>query len=359
MSSRSREAPGTSDGGHRDPIALDPDAVRALVDTAPDGILMTDEAGTILFANRQAEALFGFDRDDLLGRTVDELLPERLRAAHRAHRTRFRAEPRLRPMGVGLLLFGRRRDGTEFPVEISLSPLSTNEGLHVIATVRDVSERVQTAARQREVQEALDRAEQHLRIVEDRERIARDLHDVVIQKLFAAGMVVQSVAARSLDTEHARRLNGVVDDLDDTIREIRSVIFSLQSDVRRAVGLRADVLRIVDQERGALGFEPHVRFSGPVDTTPHAVASELLPALREALSNVARHAGASSVDVDVELGDGVLTLVVRDNGRGLPEAVAGGNGLRNLSQRAAKLGGHCTVVSRQDHGSELEWQVPA
>jgi PAS domain S-box-containing protein len=476
MSSASSVETGSAAHQHDESVVLEPDAVRALVDTAPDGILMTDEEGTILFANRQAEVLFGFDRDGLLGRSVDDLLPEHLRKVHRAHRTRYRAEPRLRAMGAGLMLFGRDAEGAEFPVEISLSPLASDEGLRVIAVVRDVSERVQAEARQREVREALDatrdavlildaetlrftyanqgavdqvgytrdellsmtmlhinpdfserqlrellaritageqsslmfrtthrhrdgtdipvevlvqavpgedgtparyveivrdvrkrieteerlqRAEQHLRIVEDRERIARDLHDVVIQKLFAAGMAVQSVAARSGDAEHGRRLNGVVDDLDDTIREIRSVIFSLQSDARDMSGLRADVLRILDDERDALGFEPHVRFGGAVDTTSPSVASELLPVLREALSNVARHAEASSVDVEVQHADGLVTLRVKDDGRGLPAVESAGNGLRNLSKRAEKLGGHCSVVARPDGGTELEWQVPA
>jgi PAS domain S-box-containing protein len=476
MSTASTAGSGPGAAAQAAPVSFDADIVRALVDTAPDGILMADEDGTILFANRRAEALFGFDRAGLLSRSVDELLPERLRGVHRAHRTRYRAEPRLRTMGAGLMLFGQRADGTEFPVEISLSPLASDEGLRVVAIVRDVSERVQAEARQREVREALDvtrdavlildaatlqftyanqgavdqvgytrdellsmtmlhltpefseqqlrellapiadgtqsalmfrtvhrhrdgtdipveilmqalpgedgtpsryvkivrdvrerieaeerlqRAEQHLRIVEDRERIARDLHDVVIQKLFAAGMAVQSVAARSADAEHGRRLNRVVDDLDDTIREIRSVIFSLQTDVRDAVGLRADVLRTVDEERDALGFEPHVRFGGPVDTTRPSVAAELLPALREALSNIARHAEASSVNVDVDHADGLITLRVRDNGRGLPAVTSGGNGLRNLSERAEKAGGHCNIAAHPDGGTQLEWQAPA
>ena len=338
--------------------SLDAAAVRTLVDIAPDGILMADDEGRILFANRRAEAQFGYSPDGLIGRTVEELLPDRLRQVHRTHRARYRAEPRLRAMGSGLLLYGRRTDGTEFPVEIGLSPLSTDDGMRVVAVIRDVSERIAAEARQREVQEALDHAEQHVRIVEDRERIARDLHDVVIQKLFAAGMSVQSVAARSDDPHQAERLSRVVDDLDDTIREIRSAIFSLQADASDTPGLRASVLRIVDDEQPALGFAPHVRFDGPVDATGERVAAELLPAVREALSNVARHAEASSVEVEVERSGDFVTLRVSDDGRGLPDVIPGGHGLANLSERAEKLGGRCRATTRARGGTELEWRVP-
>jgi PAS domain S-box-containing protein len=153
-----------------------------------------------------------FEPDGLTGRSIDDLPPERLRAVHRAHTGRYVAESRRRPMGTGLVLHGRRADGSEVPVEISLSPLLGDAGLRIVVVVRDVSERLEVEAR-------LQRAEQDLRISEDRERIARDLHDVVIQKLFAAGMTVQGVAARSRDAEQSGRLQRVVDDLDDTCME--------------------------------------------------------------------------------------------------------------------------------------------
>ena len=165
------------------------------------------------------------------------------------------------------------------PVEVVLQAVPGAEGRprRYVKIVRDIRQRLETEERLRRVQ-------QDLRLVEDRERIARDLHDIVIQKLFAAGMTIQGVWSRTTEPDQARRLSSVVDDLDDTIREIRSVIFSLQSN--RADGLRSDILRIVSEERLVLGFEPRVRFEGPVDTISESVATELLATLREALSNV-------------------------------------------------------------------------
>jgi PAS domain S-box-containing protein len=342
--------PGTATPGDESP-RLDETTLWAVVEAAPDGILLVDEHGDVLFANRQVEELFGIARRELVGRSVEELLPDRLRQVHQAHRAGYRAEPRRRPMGVGLVLHGRRADGSEFPVEISLSPLVSDAGPRVVAVVRDVSERLETEQR-------LQRAEQHLRIVEDRERIARDLHDVVIQKIFAAGMTVQSVASRSADPDQSRRLHRVVDDLDDTIREIRSVIFSLQSELRDHAGLRARILEVIDDERGALGIEPRIHFDGPVDATSESVAGEVVPVVREAISNVARHAGASNVAVEVEHRDGWVRVRVVDDGVGLPAVVSDGRGIANLTARAEKLGGRCRVSAGPRGGTIVEWQVP-
>ena len=124
-----------------------------------------------------------------------------------------------------------------------------------------------------------------------------------------------------------------------------------------ATGCAAEVLRVTDDERAALGFEPRIRFDGPVDAMDLRIADELLPTVREALSNVAKHAEASSVEIVVESGEQV-TLRVLDNGRGMPVALTGGNGIRNLTERAAKLGGTCRVSSRPDGGTVLQWQVP-
>ena len=135
---------------------LDDHAAWGLVDAAPDGIALVDESGTILLVNRQTEEIFGYDRVEMLGRSVDLLLPERLRQVHRAHRTRFRAEPRTRAMGAGLSLFGQRADGSEFPIEISLSPLVTEGGLRVVATVRDITERMQADAEATRIRDVLD-----------------------------------------------------------------------------------------------------------------------------------------------------------------------------------------------------------
>ena len=196
-------------------------------------------------------------------------------------------------------------------------------------------------------------------VFEDRDRIARDLHDLVIQRLYATGMSLEGMSARMGDSDAGRRISSAVDALDDTIKEIRSAIFSLQS--RPAAdqpGLRPRVLEVVDETADTLGFAPSLRMSGRLDDAELlADAGEhLLGALREALSNAARHAHASRVDVTIEVGR-ELVLVVRDNGTGLKES-GRRSGLANLTERAELLGGTLRAAPADGGGTELEWRVP-
>jgi signal transduction histidine kinase len=202
------------------------------------------------------------------------------------------------------------------------------------------------------------RQAEQVAVFEDRDRIARDLHDLVIQRLYATGMSLQGTMPLITVPEAADRVNRAVDSLDETIREIRSAIFGLQ--VRhegKPPGLRTRILAIADEMTGLLGFAPSLRLGGRLDDgVPDEVAEHLLGALREALSNAARHSGASNVDVTVRA-DAELSLTVRDNGSGIKE-VTRRSGLSNLEQRATKLGGSIRIGSAAGGGTELEWRVP-
>lgn len=196
---------------------------------------------------------------------------------------------------------------------------------------------------------------QSLAVLEDRERIARDLHDRVIQRLFATGMALQATGRLADQPELAARVQETVDEIDETIREIRNTIFALSSPSRR--GLRLDVLGVADDARAGLGFVPQVHLEGPVETiVPNDVAEHLLAVLKEALTNVARHAGASHVDVVVTAGAD-LSLRVVDDGRGFTPR-EGGRGLRNMEDRASGLGGKLTVNPDRNGGTVVEWRVP-
>jgi signal transduction histidine kinase len=207
------------------------------------------------------------------------------------------------------------------------------------------------------------REQERLAVYEDRDRIARDLHDLVIQRLFATGMSLQgTVRLGDLSETAQTRLNQAVDELDETIREIRQTIFALHEPIEGpASGLRGRALRETAQSAALLGFEPAIRFVGSVDSLiPSAMADHIVAAMREALTNAAKHAQARHVDVVIELIDGSAVLIVTDDGVGVDQDGGGRrSGLANLSSRAQDLGGHCTL-ERVDAsgGSRLTWQAP-
>ncbi|WP_018653218.1 GAF domain-containing protein [Actinomadura flavalba] len=197
---------------------------------------------------------------------------------------------------------------------------------------------------------------ERLALLEDRDRIAKDLHDTVIQRLFATAMTLMSTVRITENPEVGTRVRRAVDDLDGTIQQIRSTIFALQ----RAPGddgLRARLYDVVEAAAHPLGFAPAVRVDGPLDNdVPEEVGGHLLAVASEALSNIARHADAASATVSVEVGAD-LVLRVEDDGRGI-SPVGRRSGLRNMEERAHRLGGRFSTADRPGGGTLLEWRVP-
>ncbi|MGI3225993.1 GAF domain-containing sensor histidine kinase [Streptomyces sp. GTA36] len=212
------------------------------------------------------------------------------------------------------------------------------------------------------------RDRERLAVYEDRDRIARDLHDLVIQRLFATGMMLESAQRRSAVPEVRQGVGKAVDELDVTIQEIRTAIFALQQEPAEVTtGLRTRVLREINMAAVPLGFKPSHHFVGPVDlVVGELTAKNLIAALREALSNAFRHAGASRIDVTVDatvrLPDGRpgVRLTVTDDGVGIPE---GGrrSGLKNLARRAESLGGDSWYgpgSGENGGGASVVWEAP-
>lgn len=197
--------------------------------------------------------------------------------------------------------------------------------------------------------------QQRLALFEDRDRIGRDLHDLVIQRLFAVGLGLESVARSSTDPRVTERLTTAVDDLDGTIKDIRRTIFALGS-LAESADLHAEVVRLVDRAATTLKFRPTLVVEGPLRTlVPPSVAPDLLAVLGESLSNASRHAEASSISVTVSVGDEVR-VVVADDGRGMGEVRE--SGLGNMRERALKRGGTFTVTSTPGGGTTVDWRVP-
>jgi signal transduction histidine kinase len=212
---------------------------------------------------------------------------------------------------------------------------------------------------------AIDNARLHARVsqlavVEDRDRIARDLHDTVIQRLFATGLTLQAMV-RLASPQVATRIQDAIDDLDDTIRQIRTTIFALEGPTT-AGGLRDRLVDLISEMTSVLGFAPSINFAGAIDSQVDGETGEqLLVTLREALSNAARHAAATNVQISVVVDKGGLTLRVTDNGRGIPDVgdrPSGGRGLVNMQRRAEALGGSFVAVPGPGGGTILTWRTP-
>ena len=243
----------------------------------------------------------------------------------------------------GNLYLTEKRDGDEFTEDDEEMLV----GLAAVAAVAIANTRLQVRAREVE-------------LLEDRERIARDLHDTVIQRLFATGLSLQGVVRLAVLEEVAQRIEATIDELDLTVREIRGSIFELQAsgeaDVR---SLRRELLQLGDELRSALGTVPSFEFDGPVDTDiDDDLRADVLAVVREALTNVARHADATQVDIVVVLDDETLTITAADDGQGPGPLRSNGRGLGNMATRAEARGGRFEIGPNEPTGTKLVWQVP-
>ncbi|WP_159941581.1 sensor histidine kinase [Nocardiopsis sp. FR6] len=249
----------------------------------------------------------------------------------------------------GVLLLGKLADRAPFTS-------TTRRMLHGFSVQAAVALELAEARRDTE----------RLAVLEERDRIAKDLHDVVIQRLFASAMTLMSTMRLITSPEAGERVQRTIDELDGTIREIRSTIFDLQNPPSRMdTSLRERILRLAENTAHSLGCHPGVSLDGPIDASvPDETGEQLLAVLGEGLTNVARHARATEVHVSVSVertaapeGPATLTLTVTDNGVGLPEE-GRRSGLRNLEQRALALGGGFSARRQEGGGTVLVWRVP-
>jgi len=211
---------------------------------------------------------------------------------------------------------------------------------------------------------AIENARLHARVaefatVEDRERIARDLHDTVIQRLFAIGLGLHATLRLVTDDSIKKRLLTAVDDLDTTVRDVRAAIFELHTARLPGRSIRQELILLCSESARGLGFEPVIRFDGPIDSAvDDSLADELFAVLREALTNIAKHAHASSAEVSVEARDSMLSARVTDNGVGYRATTGFGRGVDNLRTRAKRLDGLFDITELGGGGTLLTWRVP-
>ena len=324
--------------------------IERLLEALPDAVVIVDAEGRIVYANALLEALSGYRREELHGQLIERLVPERFRNLHTSHRRSYVANPRARPMGVNLDIYLRRSDGTEFPADIALSPLPTASGMVVVAALRDATERKQA-------QERLHR----LAVLEDRERIAKELHDGVIQALFAVGMNLQATEANATDPEAVRaRLSGAVDSIDMAIRDLRNYIFGLRPGILADRQLDQALRQLVEDFQVKSGIVTVVEIDARLAAQAGNAATQLVQVVREALSNVARHAHATTCRVSLAQRDSRAVLEIDDDGRGFNpgRSRSAGQGLRNMRERVEAIGGAFSIESSAAEGTTVRVELP-
>lgn len=300
-----------------------------------DGILEVRQVAGETDAAARVVERYGDEIRDVISSRVPERVP------HDHHRTTLVVPVHTRLAGPGAILVDRAEETPSLrDIMLDLVSVTASQLGLILDRRQALRERAQ------------------LLVARDRDRIARDLHDLVIQRLFATGMQLQG--ARDLDPAELRtRVDGAVAELDGAIRELRSVIFELGTGTGRP--LLEDVRALLTEYAPVLGFQPLLRIQGPVDRAlvPEA-GTHVLSTLREALSNVARHARAATVTVELTASSAWFRLRVVDDGAGFdPTAASAGNGTANLRSRAEGLGGHLLVTSAPGQGTTLEWVIPA
>src|ERR1035437_4166949 len=323
---------------------------RGVVEAAPDAIVLANWEGRIVMTNPQAERMFGYAQQELIGQSVEILVPDRFRREHIDHRSAYSKRPVARAMGKGLELNAVRKDGSELPVEVSLTPVETANGTVVASIIRDITERNQLAQQTRRAT-----------ILEERSRIARDVHDTLAQGF--TGIVLNLEAAEegaeNLSEEVRHRIGRARDVARESLAEVRRSILALSS----ALPVHGDLPNSIREfvARYSSSIKTRVVFS--VRGTPRhlnsAIEENLLRIAQQATDNALQHAHASSICIELAYDGTTVQLTIVDDGQGFEVKKTGrGLGLPGMRERAEGIGGKLELKSQPGKGTRVAVTVP-
>lgn len=322
-----------------------------VLESVPDVMLVATHDGKVLYVNSEVEHVFGYHPAELVGKPVEILIPPRFRERHSAYLTRFIEAPKRRPMGTGLMLFGMRKDGHEFPADISLGHLDSEEGILLVSAIRDITKNKKT-------QQALQ--EMNLALEQEARRIAQLLHEESGQLLASAHLAIEAMA-EAAPGPMRKQIQEVTNLLNQTEEQIRELSHELRPTILDDLGLRPALEFLARAVSSRTGIEARAdcqiehRLPSPIETAIYRVA-------QEALTNVLRHAQARHVCIRVERRNGSIHGSIRDDGKGfdpttLLQPDRTGLGLIGMRARMTSVGGKVFLSSRPGEGTDVQFSI--
>lgn len=337
--------------------------LRSIFEFAPDSMIIVDADGKIERVNSQVRGMFGYEPEELIGKGIGLLMPERFRESHLLHQNKFLKRPHLRQMGSELELFAQRKDGTEFPADIILSPIRSEDGLIVVAVVRDITRRKRDELALRSYAEQQGELSRKLLNIQEaeRRRIALELHDEIGQTLTGLKLTLEMQSRRTNAGDELAQAQTLVNDL---MARVRQLSLDLRPATLDHLGLLPSLLWLIRNYTTQTGIEVDLnhhgisqrRFAPELETSAYRI-------VQEALTNVARHSGVKSATVRVWADDENLRVSVIDAGAGFDAdetlASAGSTGLSGMRERVRLLGGQFYAESAKDNGTRIsaDWSL--
>lgn len=333
----------------------------ALFEAATQGIFLVDRQGRIVMANPATASLFGYPPNELIGESIELLIPGHLRGGHIEHRSRYFEKPQSRAMGLGLDLRARRKDGSEFAAEISLNSVQSVQGTLAVAFVTDISKRKSDEQAIREQREDLRRLAGRLMTAQDdeRRRIARDLHDDLSQRLAFLAMDLGKLATNPSAHELAADVRPLQLRAAEAAETVRRISHQLHPSVLDDIGLEAALEQYAEEFEQRSGISTQFNSRNMPDSLPMEVASSIYHIAQECLRNVAKHSRAETVSIDLEFRDEVVRLTIKDEGIGLDaDQPDRGIGIVAMKERAHLVNGTLSIQSQTGAGTEVSVEVP-